>query len=335
MKPPIVATAMIGVLIAVYLLRLDETAGLFVDDAWYMILAKAISDGHGFRIISSAPGAFVPAVPPGFPAVLAPIWALWPTFPDNVVALKSVSIVAMFGIGIASYHYFWQVRRTPRAVAATVAALTVALPAFVFLATSTVMADVLFSLGQLLTVIAVERALRKGGSSSSIALAGLIAGATLLVRTAGAACVVAGICYLVSQRRWRATAIFASIVFASYLPWAAYAEMHHSSDRARSEHGGSIAFPYGDLLRMRYGGEAESGQASLVETAGRVRDNLGNVLGRDFGAILLPSVFRGPEESGQELFGMSGAINFRATSMGGATGTFLLSMAFSAVMLSS
>ena len=38
------AVAASGVLVAtVYLLRLDRVVGLFVDDAWYVLLAKALS----------------------------------------------------------------------------------------------------------------------------------------------------------------------------------------------------------------------------------------------------------------------------------------------------
>ena len=38
----------------VYLLRLDRVAGLVVDDAWYVLLGRALAQGDGYRLISSA-----------------------------------------------------------------------------------------------------------------------------------------------------------------------------------------------------------------------------------------------------------------------------------------
>ena len=58
---------------AVYLLRLDAAAGLFVDDACYIVLAKSLAQGDGFRLISSATTPILPAFPPGFPMLLAPV----------------------------------------------------------------------------------------------------------------------------------------------------------------------------------------------------------------------------------------------------------------------
>ena len=40
--------------VAIYALRLDDAAGLIVDDAWYILLAKALAGGDGYRLISSA-----------------------------------------------------------------------------------------------------------------------------------------------------------------------------------------------------------------------------------------------------------------------------------------
>ena len=312
-------------------MRLDRTAGMFVDDAWYMVLAKAVAQGKGYRMISSATGDFVPAVPPAFPMLLSPVWALWPSFPGNVIALKSVSMLAMFGTGMCTYLYLRRVRNAPLPVVAVVAALTVALPAFVFLATSTVMADVVFVFTQLLGVLTIERAMRKNGDLPSVAASGLITGVSVLVRTAGVACAAAGVCYFASRRQWRSATIFAAMVVLSYLPWAAYAVANRSSNTARLEHGGSIAFPYAELIQMRHGGEPASGWATIPEWPRRFVTNLENVLGRDVGAIVLPAMFRSAHESGQEVFGMSGETGFRATSMGGAPQTFWVSMAISAI----
>jgi len=75
------AAAAIAAVAAVYVLRLDSAAGLYVDDAWYIVLAESLWRGEGFRLISSATTPILPAFPPGFPLILAPIVGLFPSFP--------------------------------------------------------------------------------------------------------------------------------------------------------------------------------------------------------------------------------------------------------------
>src|SRR3982074_3304075 len=93
------ATLAAGMCVAacVYALRLDRIAGLVVDDAWYVLLGRALARGEGVRLGGSATTAIMPVVPPGFPAVLAVIFRFSPDFPQNVLLLKSVSVAAMLG----------------------------------------------------------------------------------------------------------------------------------------------------------------------------------------------------------------------------------------------
>ena len=39
--------SLLAIVAAIYVLRLDDAAGLIVDDAWYIVLAKALADGDG------------------------------------------------------------------------------------------------------------------------------------------------------------------------------------------------------------------------------------------------------------------------------------------------
>jgi hypothetical protein len=41
MTRPVAALAAAVIVLAIYLLRLDPAAGLYVDDAWYIVLAQA------------------------------------------------------------------------------------------------------------------------------------------------------------------------------------------------------------------------------------------------------------------------------------------------------
>ena len=335
MRRTLVVAALVAGVGAIYVLRLDAAAGLFVDDAWYIVLAQSLVQGDGFRLISSATTPILPAFPPGFPMLLAPVLAVTPNFPDNVAALKAVSIVAMFGVAVAMYLHLVRHRSVPAHVAAVVAVITVLMPAFVFLATSTVMAEAVFTLGQLCVVLAVERAARAPAQDATrgAIVGGVIAGATLLVRLAGVAGMAASALYLWHKRGWRVAMVFAAVTAACYAPWAVYASANRDSQDEHARHGGSVAYSYRDLLLMRYGGEAHSGRVTWSAMPGRIGANLLNLAGRDIGAFILPAVYRGPEESGQEVFGMSGETGIRASSMGGVTATVMVSLTISLVAL--
>lgn len=313
------AAILCAAVVAIYLLRLDPSAGLYTDDAFFIVLAKALAQGEGFTFINSTT-PIQPAYPPGFPMLLAPLVWLSPNFPDNVLLLKSVSIAAMFAAGALSYVYLVRYRRTSAALAATVAVLTVLLPALVFLATSTVMADVSFTLAQLGVVLAIERLVGAPpgrDTTRSVVAAAAITVATLLIRAAGVAAIIAGVVYIASRRGLRLAALFAVLTAAGYAPWLIYSATHLPTAEERVAHGGSWSYRYNELLRMRYGGEPSGGFVTAGELPRRVQSNLANIFSLDLGAIMFPAAYRDPAESGQEAFNLTGEKDLRAGSMGG------------------
>ena len=320
----------IVVVVAVYLLRIDPFAGLLLDDAWYLVLGKALSLGEGFRLISSSAAAIVPSVPPGFPALLSIVFWFNPSYPDNVVALKAVSLVAMAGVGVACWWDLTRHRDVPDEEALLIAAAVMLTPALVFLATSAVMAECVFTLAQLATVIAVERATRATSHLSRSALvAGACAAATVLIRTAGLAAIAASIGYLLVHRRWRQAALFVATVVVLVSPWQAYSSVNAASADERIAHGGTIAFSYGELIRRDSPGAVDTA-VSAREFIWRGAANLAGMATKDVGAVVIPELFRWPSESGLEV--MSVGAPGRG-SMGGAIGTRVVSAVLVVVML--
>ena len=181
-------------ILSIYLLRLNAAAGLMVDDAYYVMLAKVLSEGGGYRLVSSATTAMVPLYPPGFPAILSIVFHLFPEFPQNVWLLKCVSIAAMLGVGLLTYAYARR-RQMPQELAACVAIAVTITPAFVFLATSTVMSECVFTLFQLATVLLIHRSVDTGDARRARIFtigAALTAGAIVLIRSAGLGLVAGG-----------------------------------------------------------------------------------------------------------------------------------------------
>jgi hypothetical protein len=160
--------------LAVYGLRLNRVAGLYVDDAWYVLLGQAIASGQGYHLINAptpAMAAILPAFPPGFPLALALVTTLTSAFPTNVLYLKLVSVVAMFGVGALAAAYYRH-RGVPASFASGLALAVVLTPAFVWLATSTVMSEPLFTLALLgaVVLVATQRPVWGGGTAAVAAL---------------------------------------------------------------------------------------------------------------------------------------------------------------------
>ena len=247
---PLLAAAAV---FAVGVFMIDGWAvGALRDDSMYLELAKALATGHGYRWLN-LPGA--PAAthfPPGYPAVLAMLWMVAPSFPANVVLFKLANTVfaALAAVGVARF-----VRRRfgMGEIAAQLFALAAVLAVPMLTLATQVMSEPLFLLG-LVTTLLVAEAVNDDPSArwTRVVSLGLLAGATTLVRTNGIALLPAIVIALCLQRRLRHAAIFALGMIAPLLPWqlwvAAHADLVPAPMRGNY---GSYAALLGDAVRER------------------------------------------------------------------------------------
>jgi hypothetical protein len=323
------------VTVAIYVSRLNDAAGLMVDDGYYVMLARALSQGEGYRLVNSAATAVVPLYPPGFPAILSIAFHLFPAFPQNAWLLKCVSIAAMFGVGLLTYAYA-RTRQLQREPAACVAVAVTITPAFVFLATSTVMSECVFTLFQLATVLLIHRGVdanHAGRTRKFMIAAALTAAATVFVRTAGLGLVLASGVWLLKERLWKQAVLFGAIAVVCVLPWMLYARAYAPTGAEQALHGGSIVYSYGEQIWMRWAGDPGSGTATLADLPKRVGVNTVDVFGRGMGGLFVPALFRGPAESGEEMVALGGAAGLSRGSMGGVSATMAISLLLSAIVL--
>jgi hypothetical protein len=330
----LIAAGLVASAVTIYVLRLDHVAGLIGDDAWYVVLAKAIAEGDGPRLIGSA-GLHVlsPVYPPGFPALLSLIFLVSPAYPGNLLLLKGVSVTAMIGAGVLTYRYARRCRGCSPAIAAAVAFGTVITPSLVFLATSTLMSEAVFLFVELAAVLAIERAAAAGAGRASrwAMLAGALAGATMLVRTAGVAVVAAGVLYLVGTRRWRRAVPFVAASVVCVLPWTVYAHRHAATGAERADLGGVMAVDYSTWFWTREAGRVNARRVDIGALPGRLARNVTNIAFRDMGGIFVPVLFRSAGESGLETVGLGPPEDGRVPSMGSATGTQIASLVLTLV----
>jgi len=191
--------------------------GVFQDDAIYVVLAKALAAGDGFRMINMPGAPHATHFPPGYPIVLAALWRLYPSFPDNIVLFKFAN--ALFLAAAASGAYRLSRSRLGLGVAgASIAALVGTISVVVLLITGVVLSEPLYMALLIPTLLVTERAADDGGVPQA-ALAGASIGVLSLVRTVGIFALPAAVLVLAARRRWRSAVVLGVVALGFIVPW--------------------------------------------------------------------------------------------------------------------
>ena len=191
--------------------------GVFQDDAIYVVLAKALATGEGFRMINLPGAPHATHFPPGYPLVLAVLWRLVPSFPDNIVVFKFVN--ALFLAGTAAFTYrFARARLDLGPLGACVGAAVGTISVVVLMITGVVLSEPLYMLLVVPTLLLAERAAEDGRPTAAVA-AGVMIGVLALVRTVGVFVLPAALIVLIVRRRWRSAALLTASALVFLVPW--------------------------------------------------------------------------------------------------------------------
>jgi len=200
--------------------------GTFHDDGVYLVTAKALATGQGYRIVS-LPGQPVQTKYPFlFPWLLSLMWRVYPVFPQNLTWLRIVP----FGAALAWLYLSWSLLRRLGAsalIALAAIALTAASPWTVFLSTS-LLSETLFAAlvaGGLLLLLRIEKNAERPYDAIA---AGVIMGAAFLTRTAAIAPAAAGLLVLAVRKKWRALGCYAVSLAIVAAPWIVWNALHAS-----------------------------------------------------------------------------------------------------------
>ncbi|HEV8234608.1 MAG TPA: hypothetical protein VGP84_08410 [Gemmatimonadaceae bacterium] len=208
--------------------------GVFYDDAQYLILAKSLATGHGYRFLNLPGAPLATHFPPGYPAFLALLWRIAPAFPENVALFKFANALLLAVVALLAYRFATKALDVPPAVAAAAAlAGTATIPSLVL--SSAIMSEPLF-LALLLPALAwSERESRPNPYRSSrealhsALLLGAAIGGIALVRTHGIALAGAVVAtYIARGRRIEAVAC-AAVTCSLLAPWILWVAAHNDS----------------------------------------------------------------------------------------------------------
>lgn len=197
----------------------DFPVGVAQDDGLYVILAKAIATGQGFRFIN-LPGT--PAgvhYPPGYPLFLAALWRFASTL-DARLHLFAFANVAL--LGVASAATFMLARRlrlsTRAAGVCTVAGFL--MPPAMWMGTALLSEPLWLALSipWLLRAESAAKDVRATHARTWLAL-GLTAGIVALVRTQSVTLLVGLLAVLLVRGQWKAAVITVAGAVVMLLPW--------------------------------------------------------------------------------------------------------------------
>ncbi|MEX2152119.1 MAG: hypothetical protein WD825_02210 [Gemmatimonadaceae bacterium] len=203
--------------------------GSVQDDGLYVILGKALATGEGYRFIN-LPGA--PAAvhyPPGYPTLLAILWAIFPRFPANTVLFAFANIALLSVAAGATFHLGRRLDLPPMVATGCALAGFLMLPMLAL--GLTLVSEPLWLA---LAIPWLLRADRETGSDSAgtpmrwttAAGLGAAAGVLMLVRTQSIALLVGLIAALLVRRRAGAAAAALVGALLVAFPWQLWVAHH-------------------------------------------------------------------------------------------------------------
>ena len=200
-----------------------------IDDAMYVVLAKSLATGQGYRSLNLPGAPLNTHFPPGYPATLALLWQLVPSFPANVLLFKLFNVLCL-GVASVATARLLAARGLERTWALGIGALTaISVPCLVL---GTVLLSETYFLGVLLLALPVlERFADRASDGTETPawralVCGLLIGGIALVRSHGIVALPALLLPLAAQRRWRDAALVTAGALLCVVPWQLWTARH-------------------------------------------------------------------------------------------------------------
>jgi hypothetical protein len=194
--------------------------GLFHDDGIYLSTAKSLAEGTGYRLINLPEVPVQTKYPILYPALLAVVWKLWPVFPDNLLAMKALTLLSGAATVGGTYLYLVRFDYASRILAAAAGVITATAPLFLYFAVEA-LSELPFALLFLAALWGLETTVRSPTVSlSRQVLLGVLLALPFLCRSIGLALLPAGLVILLRARcPVRGVVVGAMLTVAPWLAW--------------------------------------------------------------------------------------------------------------------
>ncbi|MGQ0643380.1 MAG: hypothetical protein ACT4P6_21755 [Gemmatimonadaceae bacterium] len=193
-------------------------AGVFQDDGMYVVLARSIAEGEGYRFTNLPNAPHGVHYPPLYPLWLALLWKLAPSFPANVQLFKLANSL-LLGVGAVGAFVLARRRLGFGTWSAALAATAGAACAPLVWLSAMVLSEPAFLAALFPVLLLAERAARPGASWRTAMAAGGAVGGLALLRSLGMFILPALALALVMQRRWRHAALALATGALVLGPW--------------------------------------------------------------------------------------------------------------------
>ena len=192
--------------------------GDFQDDGLYLSAAKSLAAGHEYRITSLPGQPWQTKFPFIYPAALAQIWKIFPSFPENTPAFVLFAWIWLPAYIVLAGFTFAALGLSTRIALALCAFL--ALNPNIILFGISLMPELMFSCLLMASLLLLGR-----GWPMSL-LAGLLGGAAYLTRSAALPLLLSGPIFLIYRRKRREAFLFAAGMLPAVIAWTLWVRMH-------------------------------------------------------------------------------------------------------------
>jgi len=173
--------------------------GMYHDDAIYLVTAKALSEGHGYRIISLPGEPAETKYPIGFPLILSLIWATWPHFPENLPAFEIVQALFALGAAAAACGYLVATGKTTHRLGLVIFSACILNSHYLDLAPM-VLSDLPCALLSMIAIWMTECESRRPWSLKRSLLLALVLVAAVTLRSQGVVVLIAALAFLAIRK---------------------------------------------------------------------------------------------------------------------------------------
>lgn len=197
--------------------------GVMYDDAMYVMLARSLATGQGYRVLNVPGHPAATHFPPGYPAVLAAVSWLAPEFPASVAVFKALNAIFL---GIAALLVTVLARRVVGERWALALGLTSAVSIPLLILGSMVLSEPLFLALLLAVLVRLESFVDQPSGSRDAVILGVAIAACSLVRAHGVVLIPAASLVLLWRGRRRDAVIVSAAAVLCLLPWQLWSARH-------------------------------------------------------------------------------------------------------------